>query len=151
HHNDVWSHLIADYNNGSAGTGSFSANPLFVSASNLRITEYSPARLMASDGTDLGALPYTGDPSPSLQGALVADLTLNGANTLAGDLIVRPGVTLTLASGTSLTFASTDGQVSGVDGSRVELIVDGTLNAQGTSTSPVALTATGAVGTRVQG
>ncbi|WP_224367308.1 beta strand repeat-containing protein [Hyalangium versicolor] len=151
HHNDVWNHPNADYTNVSEGTGSVYGNPLFVSSTNFHITEYSPARLMASDGTDLGAFAYAGDPATSLQGALVANKTLTGANTLAGDLTIRPGVTLTLAPGASLTFASTDGMLAGEEPSQVELLVDGTLNAEGTSTSPVTITGTGGFGTTVRG
>jgi hypothetical protein len=146
HHNDVWSHSTANLINVSAGAGGISANPMFVSGTNLRPTEYSPVRLAASDGTDIGALAYAGDPSASLQGVLVANKTLTGANPLTGDLTVRPGVTLTLAAGASLTFASTDGLGSGADPAEVELIVNGTVAAQGTGASPVNITATGAWG-----
>ncbi|WP_224244180.1 beta strand repeat-containing protein [Hyalangium gracile] len=151
HHNDVWNHSASDYTNVAEGTGGISANPLFVSSTNFRITEYSPARLAASDGTDMGAFAYAGDPATSLQGSLVADKTLTGANTLAGDLTVRPGVTLTLAAGASLTFAATDGMRSGEDPAKVELIAHGTLNAEGTSTTPVTITATGGMGTAIHG
>ncbi|RKH98261.1 hypothetical protein D7Y04_25280 [Corallococcus sp. AB038B] len=78
-------------------------------------------------------------------------MTLTGANPLAGDLTVRPGVTLTLAPGASLAVASSGGLRSCVDTVRGELIVDGSLAAQGTQAAPVALSATGAYGVRVQG
>ncbi|WP_224362153.1 right-handed parallel beta-helix repeat-containing protein [Hyalangium versicolor] len=150
-YNDVWNHST-NYSSGvTPGPGSISVDPFFVGAPNFRITELSAARMAASDGSDLGAFPYTGDPSPSLQGILFSDKTLTGSNTLAGDLTIRPGATLTLAPGASLTFAATDGQRSGLDTARTELIVDGTLNAQGTTAAPITLTATNAYGVRVQG
>ncbi|RKH26972.1 right-handed parallel beta-helix repeat-containing protein [Corallococcus praedator] len=151
HHNNTWGHSISDFGSSDLGPGGISANPLLVSASDFHPTENSPARLAASDGTDMGAFAYAGAPTPSLQGVLFSDRLLTGANTLAGDLTVRPGVTLTLAPGASLTFAATDGLRSGVDRARVELIVDGTFAAQGTQDAPVTLTATGAYGVRVQG
>ncbi|RKH18559.1 hypothetical protein D7X74_09160 [Corallococcus sp. CA047B] len=151
HHNDVWSNGVVWAPSAPLGLGGISANPLFVSASDFRLTAYSPARLAASDGTDMGAFPYAGHPSPGLLGALVSDLTLTGANTLAGDLTVRPGVTLTLAPGASLTFAATDALGAGTDTKKIELFIDGHLEAQGTSASPVTLTATGARGVYVRG
>ncbi|WP_224371645.1 beta strand repeat-containing protein [Hyalangium versicolor] len=149
HHNNVWGNSSGNHSNVSPGTGSISANPLFVSTSNYRLTEYSPARQAASDGSDMGAFAYTGTPSSVLQGVLLADKTLTGANTLSGDLTVAPGVTLTLAPGASLTFATSDGAGSGADTSKTELIVSGTLAVQGSSSAPVTLTATGAYGVRV--
>ncbi|MDC0711625.1 hypothetical protein POL68_24365 [Stigmatella sp. ncwal1] len=150
HHNDVWGNSSGNYySTVSPGTGSISANPLFVGAPNYRITEYSPARQAASDGSDMGAFAYTGNASSVLQGVLLVDKTLTGANSLSGDLTVAPGVTLTLAPGASLTFATSDGAGSGADTSRTELIVAGTLAVQGSSSAPVTLTATGAYGVRV--
>jgi len=149
HHNLVWGHTTNSKGNFSLGFGTVVANPLFVSASNVRITENSPARMAASDGTDLGAFAYAGDPTTSLQGYIHTDKTLSGANTLAGDLTVRPGAKLTLEPGASLTFPATDGMAAGTDRAEAELIVQGTLLSQGTSASPVSITSTGAYGTRV--
>ncbi|XXF79847.1 MYXO-CTERM sorting domain-containing protein [Myxococcaceae bacterium GXIMD 01537] len=148
HHNLVWSNTTG-YSNVSSGSGGVSANPLFVGGTNYRITENSPARFAASDGTDMGAFPYTGDATSPLQGVLYSDKTLTGANSIAGDLTVRAGVTLTLAAGASLTFSAIDRMDSGIDTAETELIVNGTLLSQGTSASPVSITATNAYGVRV--
>ncbi|MBX5483482.1 MAG: right-handed parallel beta-helix repeat-containing protein, partial [Myxococcaceae bacterium] len=58
-HNDVWSNSSGNYDNVSAGTGSISANPIFVSPGfNYTLQASSPCRGAASDGTDMGAFPY---------------------------------------------------------------------------------------------
>lgn len=145
--NLLWAHTTNSQNTG-ANTGTVTGNPLFVGGSNYRITENSPARLAATDGTDLGAFPYAGDPTTQLQGILYTDKTLSGANPLVGDLTVRPGVTLTLAPGASLTFAATD--AFGTGAQKTELIINGTLLSQGTRAAPVSITATGAYGVSVR-
>lgn len=61
---------------------------------------------------------------------------------VAGDLTVPAGVTLTLSPGATLQFASTDIMACGVDTTRAELTVDGTLSSTGMSGQHVALTAT---------
>jgi MYXO-CTERM domain-containing protein len=137
-HNDVWSNSTANYSNVTEGPDSFSANPLFTTDNNFRITSHSPARNAADDGSDLGALPFSGDITPYLlQGILREDTTLSGGHTLHGDLTVPPGVTLTLAPGTTILASSHDGMGAGIDPNRVELIVRGTLRVLSTSASPV--------------
>ena len=145
-HNDVWNNTNGNYyNNVTEGTNSLSTNPLFVSSSNFRLTSRSPVRKAASDNTsDLGALPYTGDASTTLAGALHENTTLSGPQTLTGDLIVPAGVTVTVAPGTTFTVATSDSMRAGVDSSKVELIVRGTLQVQGTSSSPVTFKAAAA-------
>ncbi|AKT39091.1 right-handed parallel beta-helix repeat-containing protein [Chondromyces crocatus] len=146
-HSNVWANSGSDYSGTTAGTGSFSANPLFVNEpSNLRLSANSPARFASSTNTDIGALPYTGDATTGLLGVLWNDLTLGAAGSphlVTGDLTVAPGVTLTLQPGTTLRFATTDAMVSGTNTSRGELIVRGTLNASGTVSQPVTIDSTG--------
>jgi hypothetical protein len=72
-HTDVWANTTADYSSVSAGAGSLSSNPLFVGPSNLRLTSNSPARFASDTGSDIGALPYSGDPTPGLYGTLWVD------------------------------------------------------------------------------
>ncbi|MET0404765.1 MAG: right-handed parallel beta-helix repeat-containing protein [Cystobacter sp.] len=139
-HNNFWNNTDGDYANEFPGAASISANPLFVSASNLRLTSFSPGRRAASDGvSDLGVLPYTGDPAPFLAGFLVEDTTLSGSHTLSGDLVVPAGITLTLAPGTTLTAMPGDALKAHADPGRAELFVLGTLRVQGTDASPVTL------------
>ena len=54
-----------------------------------------------------------------------------------GDITVPSGAFLTIQPGTIVQFASSDGQASGLDPSRVELTVKGTLDASGTAASPI--------------
>ncbi|MBP9207415.1 MAG: right-handed parallel beta-helix repeat-containing protein, partial [Kofleriaceae bacterium] len=56
-----------------------------------------------------------------------------------GDIIVPAGSTLTIQAGTTVQFAASDGQASGLDTSRVELTVRGTLTVNGTVVSPVTM------------
>ncbi|NIS36714.1 MAG: right-handed parallel beta-helix repeat-containing protein, partial [Actinobacteria bacterium] len=140
-YSNVWGNSTANLSGTTGGTGNFSSNPLYVSApTDFRITSRSPARMAGSTGQDIGALAYAGDLTPNLTGTLFADLTLpSGTHTVDGDLIVAPGSTLTLEPGARLRFATSDQMASGIDVSRVELRVQGTLSASGTALSPVTL------------
>ena len=133
HHNLVWGNST-DYQNTSPGTGCLSANPLYVSTSNWRLTSNSPSRYSASDNSDLGPLPYTTDPTPGLYGTLWAAVHLDTSGspyTVGGDITVPPGVTLTIDPGVELQFATSDLMGRGTNTSEVELIVEGTLVATG--------------------
>ena len=118
-------------------------NPLFVNESNdnFAIFNRSPARKRGVQGSDMGALAWTSDTTPILHGALVEDLTLPaGTHNLMGDLVVREGVTLTLAAGAQINAAgSADSMVGGVSRTRTELIVYGTLVISGIAANPVVL------------
>lgn len=54
-----------------------------------------------------------------------------------GDITVPSGAYLTIQSGAVVQLASTDGQAAGLDTSRVEITINGTLTVSGTSGSPV--------------
>jgi hypothetical protein len=54
-----------------------------------------------------------------------------------GDATVQAGRTLTIQAGTTVTFASTDGLTGGLDTTKVELTIQGTLNVNGISGNPV--------------
>ncbi|HEY1088302.1 MAG TPA: hypothetical protein VGE37_11425, partial [Archangium sp.] len=154
-YNDVWQNSTDSYNT-SAGTGTISANPLYVTpGTNFRLTSNSPARFSDGSNLDMGAFAYTSDATPSLTGTLWSSTTLSGANAVTGDLTVAPGVTLTLSQGATLTAASSDLMQSGDNVNRVELIVRGTLTGTGTAAVPITLTATNTsqgswVGVRVE-
>ena len=60
-----------------------------------------------------------------------------------GDITIPAGVTLTIEPGTLVQFALTDDQSSGADATRVEVILAGTLDVNGTSGSPVAFESVG--------
>jgi cysteine-rich repeat protein len=141
-HSDVWG-------NTSNATGlvlqatSFSANPLFVSDRDLRLTSASPARLAASDRGDIGARPYDGVPTVGLLGTLRTDMTMTRAGSpyvLDGDLTVAPGVTLAIEPGV-IVLGGPDGMRAGSSIARSEIIVDGRLIAIATPDAPIVLTA----------
>jgi parallel beta-helix repeat protein len=54
-----------------------------------------------------------------------------------GDITIPSGAFLTIQAGTIVQLASTDGQLAGLDISRVEITVDGTLNVNGSAAAPV--------------
>lgn len=140
-YNLVWNNAT-NYFNISPGTGSLSENPLFVNESvrNLGLTSRSPARFHASDGSDMGALAYAGDPTTVLAGHLYGDLTLTtvGSPYLAvGDVTVEPGVTLTIQPGVVVQCATSDLMEANMDVNRVEIRVLGDLQAYGTASNPI--------------
>ncbi|MCG8634024.1 MAG: right-handed parallel beta-helix repeat-containing protein, partial [Desulfobacterales bacterium] len=82
---------------------------------------------------------------PTTTGSLEADETWTGDVTLTGDVTVPEGITLTLSPGTKIQFlAFSDDQGAGENTSRSELIVNGTLDAQGTQASPIVFTSSSA-------
>jgi len=117
-----------------------SANPLYVSGTDFRLTSNSPSRFSSGDLSDQGALPYAGDATPGLYGTLWVDIVVPaGAHNVAGDLTVAPGVTLTLEAGAHLTMALIDIMRAYDNLNRVELRVFGALVAQGTASQNVEL------------
>ncbi len=110
-------------------------NPLFVNEAtdDFRLYDRSPARKAGVNGVDLGAFQWTAQITNVLHGKLFQDLTLAaGDYTLTGDLIIPPGITVTLQAGARIS-ASTDDMVGGSDPARAEIVVQGNLIAQGTS------------------
>ncbi|NVB82617.1 MAG: DUF4215 domain-containing protein [Kofleriaceae bacterium] len=144
---NIWNNTGENTHLITVGANMISANPLYVSASDLRLTSNSPSRF-GSDvaNEDQGALPYDGVATPGLYGVLWANTTLlaaTGNYTAAGDLSVAPGVTLTIEPGVTLTFASSsDIMLAGQSTSRGELIVRGTLVANGTAANPITIGST---------
>lgn len=65
----------------------------------------------------------------------------NSPYVVQGDVTIPSGQTLTIESGVTVQLASTDSQGGGTDTGRVEIIVNGSLVATGTSASPVAFQA----------
>ena len=143
-YSNVWGNTTANLTNVTGGTGYLSCNPLYVGApANYRLTSNSPSRNAGDTGADLGPLPYVSDATPGLYGTLWTNTTVTaGTTAVAGDLTVPSGVTLTLSPGAKLQFAGSDIMACGVDATRPELTVEGSLNSTGTSGQHVALTAT---------
>ncbi|MDC3983289.1 beta strand repeat-containing protein, partial [Polyangium jinanense] len=145
-YSNVWGSSSADYSSAAAGTGCFSANPLYVSVpTNMRLTSNSPSRFAGDAGGDLGPLDYTNDATPGYHGTLWVNTTLTLAGspyTLAGDMTVGPSAKLTIEPGVVVNFSNGDLMGSGDDTARGEIRVNGTLDALGTSASPITLRAT---------
>jgi cysteine-rich repeat protein/parallel beta-helix repeat protein len=143
---NVWNNSSANYSSVSPGTGTISANPLYVSPTDLRLTSNSPARFGAPGNVDMGALPYDTVATPGLYGVLWTNTMLTAAGgpyTSAGDLTVAPNVTLTIEPGATLSFtSSSDIMGAGQNTTRGELTVKGTLVADGTPTSPITIQST---------
>lgn len=80
--------------------------------------------------------------SGTVSGTLTNSVTWGGTVDLTGDVTVAPGATLTILPGTLVRcHAGGDSRSSGTDASRVEIILNGgTLNAVGTSGSPIVFT-----------
>ncbi|MBK9260485.1 MAG: DUF4215 domain-containing protein [Polyangiaceae bacterium] len=145
-YSNIWGNTT-NYNGVSQGTGCFSANPLYVNApTNFRLTSNSPSRFAGDMMQDLGPLPYVNDPTPGLYGVLWVNTTLTTAGspyTVPGDLTVGKNATLTIDPGVTLNFTSgSDIMGSGLDTTKGELVVKGTLSANGTSMSPITLKST---------
>ncbi len=139
-HSDVWNNSSGNYSSVTPGAGAISSNPLYVSATNLRLTSNSPARFGANGGGDQGGLPYLSDQTVGLHGTLWIPTTLAVAAspyTVAGDLTVAPGVTLTIPAGVTLSFAASDVMGAGANTGRAEFQVAGTLIADGTAAAPI--------------
>ncbi|MBK7193332.1 MAG: DUF4215 domain-containing protein [Myxococcales bacterium] len=146
-YSDVWNNASGNYSSVTPGAGVISSNPLYVSATNLRLTSNSPARFGANGGGDQGGLPYVSDQTVGLHGTLWTTTALAVAASpyaVAGDLTVAPGVTLTIPAGVTLTFAATDVMGAGANTSRAELQVAGTLIADATPAAPIVLAAASA-------
>ena len=145
-YSNVWNNASYNYYGISAGTATIASNPLFVSATDLRLTSNSPSRFGGDDNADQGALPYDGVATPGLYGVLWSNTTLlaaTGSYTATGDLTVAPGVTLTIEPGVTLGFAAaTDIMMAGQNTSRGELVVNGRLLAQGTAANPITIAST---------
>nr|WP_320192686.1 right-handed parallel beta-helix repeat-containing protein [uncultured Desulfobacter sp.] len=78
---------------------------------------------------------------PTTSGALTEDETWSDTITLTGDVTIPDGVTLTIEPGTTIQFtALNDDQAGGSNTSRIELLVNGILKAQGTGESPILFT-----------
>ncbi len=134
-YSNVWGNSSGDIRYVDTYSGYFSYNPLYKNApGDLELTSNSPCRFAGNTGQDIGAVPYAGAPTGSLQGVIWSDTTLdaNGSPyTIPGDLLVGDGVTLTIDPGVTLQFATTDQMGGGYVDNAVEFRIHGTLDAVG--------------------
>ena len=80
---------------------------------------------------------------PTTSGPLSGNETWSGVVTVTGDVTVPSGVLLTINAGTTVKFtALNDDQGGGDNTSRSELIVQGSLSAEGTESQPIRFTST---------
>ncbi len=78
---------------------------------------------------------------PTTSGTLSSDENWSGAIVLTGDVTVPEHIILNIAAGTTIKFqALSDDKFSGANTSRSELIINGTLTAAGSATSPILFT-----------
>ncbi len=85
-------------------------------------------------------LAITASHATTITGGSVINQTWTSAGSpyiVLGDVTIPSGAFLSIGAGTTVLFASTDGQAGGTDVNRVELIVKGTLTVSGTAASPV--------------
>ena len=145
-HTDSWGNsnntTARNFGNMAMDPTCFEMDPIFVDplGDDLRLTNISPCRFAAADGSDVGAFPYDGQVSPALYGVLPADMTLTVADSpwiIEGDLIIPAGRTLTIEPGARLLMDSQDALMSGLDRGRIEIIVRGSLQAEGTPELPI--------------
>lgn len=145
--NLVWGNSGYQYSGVTPSLDSLLENPLVVdlAGGDLRPTSNSGLRFAATDGLDIGALPYGGVATIGLVGHFHADTVLSAATSphlVLGDLTVEPGVTLTIEAGAELRFAAaTDRMQGGINPAVSELSIDGRLLINGTVNAPVLLTA----------
>ena len=76
----------------------------------------------------------------AVEGHVSGSRRWSGEVAVEGDIVVEPGATLTLAAGTTVTFAAADSRGAGFDPGRCELIVYGELVVEGDAAAPVRLT-----------
>jgi parallel beta-helix repeat protein len=79
-------------------------------------------------------------------GTLEESTTWSNAAFVSGDLTVASGKTLTIAPGTTVWIAGDDNEHTGGDTDRIEFVVNGYLDIQGTAENPVVLKAWNATG-----
>ena len=72
-----------------------------------------------------------------LEGHIHSDTTWSGEVMVDGDVVVQPGATLTVTSGTTVRFSSSDARRSGFSPDRSELLVFGGLVLQGSEDNPL--------------
>lgn len=79
----------------------------------------------------------TGNHRKTMGGTIVDDITIRDTVYLVGDLVIPSGTKLTIKPGTVIKVIPGDKMDLGDDSTRSEIIVNGTLDINGTSTKPV--------------
>ncbi len=108
--------------------------PLFVDPAkdDFRIYDRSPARKSATDGSDLGAFPWSGHKTNLLYGMIFSNLVLKaGIHRVSGDLFITKGASITLSPGAVLLFGK-DLLQGGEHQNSIEIQVYGKLISSGT-------------------
>ena len=125
------SSLASDYDGDSRGEGTH----LALAATGTRVFPVWTDNSLTDHEIYLGRIAYPrGTLIPG--GAIETDTTWLAADSpfvVTGDVTVEPGVTLTIEAGVDVRFATCDDTSSGIDGSRIELIVEGILDVAGIS------------------
>ncbi len=109
-------------------------------------TDRSPARYYSptNPAGTLGAIPFAGAPTgDGVHGFWYVDrvFPFNSVTEVAGDIVITSGVTMTFEPNARLEMAArSDVMQGGLNPSRIELVVEGELQANGTTSRPVVLT-----------
>ena len=108
-------------------------------------TERSPARYYfpADPTKTIGAVPYAGDPTGAgLHGFWYTNQIFapGSVTDASGDVVITAGATLTFQPNSRIRFATTDSMAGGLDTTKAELRVEGTLELDGTNTNKVSVT-----------
>jgi len=130
------------FDTNSQGSTSRNEDPLFCGANDytLRIDSYGNPENNASD-EGIGAFPVA-----CAYGDLVRDTEFSGMAFVPRDLRVPSGHTLTLHPGATLKFDVLDELNQGNSQQDVELLINGTLDALGSSQLPISLISTAVIG-----
>ena len=116
-------------------------------------TERSPARYYfpADPTKTVGAVPYAGDPTGAgLNGFWYTNQIFapGSVTDASGDVVITAGATLTFQPNSRIRFATTDSMAGGLDTTKAELRVEGTLELDGTNTNKVSVTSAAATPAR---
>ena len=108
-------------------------------------TERSPARYYfpADPTKTVGAVPYAGDPTGAgLHGFWYTNQIFGpgSVSDASGDVVITSGAKLTFQPNATIRFATTDSMAGGLDTTKAELRVEGTLELDGTNTNKVRVT-----------
>ncbi|MFO0744647.1 MAG: right-handed parallel beta-helix repeat-containing protein [Myxococcota bacterium] len=108
-------------------------------------TERSPARYYApaDPNATAGAIAYSGKASPAgVHGFWYVNKTFaaDSVTDVSGDMVITKGVTMTFLPGAQFRMKTGDAMAGGKDPARIEIRVEGTLEADGTNSHPVKFT-----------
>lgn len=129
---------------GSGGNGNENYGDMFPgSSSNENLDDFTSPNCNRLNGTNSQIIMHdVSSPTSATMTAVLGEgwfyelpqnVTWSGDVLISGDLEVPSGKTLTISSGSTISVSDSDGLSSGSNSSKCELIVEGTLDAEGTT------------------